>query len=53
MDPNGLARFGNRRKAFAIKLNDIVFHRHEGKAAVTRHENTNRDTLVLDNLLHH
>ena len=52
MGSNGLARFGSRRKAPAIKLHDIVFHCHEGKAAVTWYKNTNRNTLVFDDLLH-
>ena len=53
MGSNGVARFGNRRKASAIKFHDIVFDCQKGKATVTWYENTNRDALVFDNLLHH
>jgi hypothetical protein len=52
MDSNGFARFSCRGKASAIKLNDIVFHCHKGEVAITRYENTHRNTLELDDLLH-
>lgn len=53
VDPDGLARFGRGYEAPAIKLHDVIFHCHEGKATVARYENTHRDALIFDDLLYH
>ena len=53
MRPDGFVRFDHRREAPAVELHDVIFYRHEGKAAVARDENTHGDVLIFDNLLYH